>query len=399
MDGVWFWSIWAFACAALGLLFAEPGVLEQGLGLGAAPAAVHLITAGVLAGGYFALQARVWGRVYRPTPWVHRLQWALWACWVAGAAALAGGLYRGHFALAYLGGHYLVPIAIVIAVAQGVVAYARRPAGAPRLPAAHLPGLGLLVVMALGVMLLIDRFGGQYGFYGGLPILLHMLSAAFLFVLPAQVLEAALLPPEGGDPGPPAADGSEDRTALRVIVWTAAAALGLLALALSARGWAAGAPVGLALLGAVGLWVGLPAGAERRQPTWESVRRFPWAAVGLLLLYGALQAWRGIPLSLAVPLAQIGVVLFLFALAMPDWFFRLTVGLAPARRGDAADAGERLALRAAVHYVIQQLGTVLLLIGLLAGATWLLQAGAVVWLAALGAAAAARLPRSRPAAG
>ena len=100
---------------------------------------------------------------------------------MVGVALMVWGLWRQNGALAYLGGHYLLPTAIVLVLGWETVR-AWRAREFWRL----LPALGLLVAMGLGVMLLLDRTVDRYGTYLPQIVALHGLAAAFLFVLPEQ---------------------------------------------------------------------------------------------------------------------------------------------------------------------------------------------------------------------
>jgi len=168
------WSVLAFAAAGMVLLLFRPQALLLGFGLPGMPAAVHLFTLGVLLGVHHALHQRALTRVYGRVPaW----RWAPHGVWLLhfwGVVFLAAGFYLPNTLLQYIGGHYLISTGIVLAFVQGVVTALRRPRGVPVHPAAHLPGVGLLVVMSLGAMLVLDAYAGGYNLYTPQTIAVHL---------------------------------------------------------------------------------------------------------------------------------------------------------------------------------------------------------------------------------
>ncbi|MCZ6554384.1 MAG: hypothetical protein O7A67_11360 [SAR324 cluster bacterium] len=390
---LWFWTVWAFTLAGLALLTVTPQVATLGIAHRAAPAAVHLLTLGAVLSGYYGLQSAGWLQSYGRGRWFAPLQWSLWGLHAAGAASLAWGLYRQNGPLAYLGGHYLVPTAIALFAIHGIALHIRHRRTAPTGPIQHLPVMGLLVAMALGVMLVMDRFFTDYGTYSPPVILLHALAAGFLFVLPAQQL--------AGWGGRTARGGAETDSAVTsprppVLARTLLAALGLFAMALAGQGFAHGVPLGLAILAAVALWSGLPGGAERAEGAGDTggrfamLRRLPWALVGVLLGYAALRTARGLEPGEALNLAKLTVTIFLLGLVLPDWLYRL----APQGRVHEPASHSIEALFAPEWiYAAQAAGTVLIAAGQLAAGQLTtgelsVRLGAAVWLLSLGAMAA-----------
>ncbi|MBI4083599.1 MAG: hypothetical protein HY423_13420 [Candidatus Lambdaproteobacteria bacterium] len=380
-------SVLAFLAAAMALLLLRPATLLEGLGHPEFPALVHLLTLGGLLGGAYALYQRLLPALCgRPPAWP-ALGAAIWLFQAGGVALVAAGFAARQPGLANLGGHYLVPAGIVLAFGQAAATLWRRPPGVPRRAAVLLPQVGLLATMSLGAMLVLDAYQGGYGLYTPPTILLHGLAGAFLFVLPLLLLADVL-----DDPAPAEAAGAP----APLLLTTALAALGLLALALAQTrpGYALAAPLGLALLGGVAIWIGLPGwggagtsrqepgGAGRPHPAFAPVRRMPWAAFGAVVLYGAIRLWRGShsaePLGAELAsLARFGLVLFLFAAALPDLLSRL--GPPPAAGAPALPLGPETA----IEYVVQLVAAGLIVGALLAQAALLVQAGALLWLATL----------------
>ncbi len=372
------WSAWAAVAAAMGLMLWQPAAMLAGFGHPALPAVVHLITVGGVLGGFYALQEWALPTLYgRRAPWTP-LVWVVLAVHSVGLVLLAWGFMGRHTLLANLGGHYLVPAGIVLAIARGLVAQWRRQAGAPRHGAAMLPGLGLLVTMSLGAMLVLESHQGGFGLFTPQAILVHLLAGAFLFFMPLVLLWDLL---EGDAAGVKSA---------RVLLPASVAALGVLAAAYGASvagasaadarvGWSAG----LALLGGVALWAGLPGWMKRSDaaglPAFAPVRRMPWSALGVLLLFAAIRHWRGMEAAEAMALARFGVALFLFAVALPDVLSRPSLAPAPERAGASLSA----AGQAALYYVAGLVAAGLLLGALLADMPALVRAGAAVWLLAL----------------
>lgn len=343
----WFaWSALLFVGVALTLLLGKPDALLPAGDGGAARALVHLLTLGGVLSGYYVLQNALWERLYGRGPAWPRLTMLVWALHVSGVALLAGGFFAHSTLAAHVGGHYLVPTGMVLAFAQGVGAAFRRPPGAPRHLAAHLPGLGLLVTMMLGAMMVLDAYGGEYEIFTPRMILVHALSGAFLFFLPFVLCGHA---PQG-----PHSEGAEGRTGLPfsstalLLPPVGLASLGVLAVALSGSPEGYGVsplaalglpaalhlPVGLILLGGVALWVGLPALGFGGPLTLPALRRSLWSALGVLLLFAAIRAWRGAGMEEGVALMRFAVTMFLFAVAVPEILAGLGLRFSPA--GDAS---------------------------------------------------------------
>ena len=334
------WSALLFVGVALAVLLGEPDALLPAGDGGAARSLVHLLTLGGVLSGYYVLQNALWERLYGRGPAWPRLTLLVWALHVSGVALLAGGFFVHSTLVAHVGGHYLVPTGMVLALAQGVGAAFRRPPGAPRQLAAHLPGLGLLVTIMLGAMMVLDAYGGEYGIYTAHTILVHALSGAFLFFLPFVLCGHGPQAPDSGE-----AEGRTDlpfsSTAL-LLPPVGLASLGVLTVALSGvpEGYGVslpaglGLPAGLALLGGVALWVGLPALGFGRPLTLPALRRSLWSALGVLLLYAAIRSWRGGGMEEGVMLMRFAVTLFLFAVAVPEILAGLGLRFSPV--GDAS---------------------------------------------------------------
>jgi hypothetical protein len=128
------------------------------------------------------------------------------------------------------------------------------------------------------------------------------------------------------------------------------------------------------------LWVGLP-GTEGWRRAAELARRLPWALFGLLLLRGALGAWRGWPLAEALPLAALTGMWFLLGLAAPAALLRINA-LLP--RNSAADTDTKAMRISAVEAARWGLpaGALVILAGQAAAAPLAVQAGCVLSLAA-----------------
>jgi hypothetical protein len=375
---LWFATGWASAGAALALLLVSPSLALVGWWHPLVPPFVHALTLGVILSGHYAAQAARWraATLTRLGLAAFLLPSLIWAAHASGTGlllwGLGGGLPEGSAEAATWGGHYLIPTAIVLSLGAEAWRHlrerragreARPAAGSPVGLARHLPGLGLLVAMPLGVMLLMDRATGRYGFYGPPQIALHALAAAFLFVLPSQALA------EAQDEPPARGSGASSR---RILL----AALALFALALDERafgaGFAGGMPLGLALLAAVALWQGVPApqrwGAEHEL----ALRRLPWALFGLMLLHLALSAWRGIGEGEAIPLAARAGAWFLLGVAAPEALLRMTAGAGA--KAAAVTGAKRLPLFALWA------GALAVLAGQAAEAELAVRGGALLWL-------------------
>lgn len=389
-----------FATAGMVLLLAAPDFVLVGFGHAWVRAVTHLFTLGVLLSGAYWLLHRTWARVYGAAAPPARLLAAAWACHVAGVVLLAWGFFALSTGLAYWGGHYLVPTAVVLLLIHGGVAARRREAGRPRHLWSQVPGMGMFLAMAIGALLVMDARYGTYGIYAPGTILVHLLAGGYLFLLPLLLPEGGPFAPDaaGESAGSPAPDGSlELQGAARLLLPLGAASVGVLLVALGlmreggAMAW--GLPLGLAVLGGVGLWIGLPLPWRDPWGTLEALRRSGWVAAGLVTLLGAIRVARGADVGERFTLAGAGVLVFLLGLALPDVLARLAL---------AAGQGGALAARS---YRVQLTGSVLLLAGYLARgfdlAPWLVRAGALVWLLGLAGPAlfALGLARRTPGAG
>ncbi len=201
-----------FAAAGMVLLLAAPGFVLVGFGHAWVRAVTHLFTLGVLLSGACWLLDRTWARAFGAGAPPARLLAVIWLCHVAGVVLLAWGFFALSTGLAYWGGHYLVPTAVVLLLIHGGVAARRREAGRPRHLWSHVPGMGVLVAMAIGALLVMDARYGAYGIYAPGTILVHLLAGGFLFLLPLLLPEggpfAPAAPAEAAGGGP--ADGSLD---------------------------------------------------------------------------------------------------------------------------------------------------------------------------------------------
>lgn len=427
------WSALGFAGAALGLLLLEPEALLPSGNAAAGRALVHLLTLGLILSGYYALQDALWRRLYGRAPLWPWLTLLVWLLHVTGLTLLAWGFFSSSTFAAHIGGHYLVTTGAALAFAQGVGTAAKRSPASPLHLAAHLPGLGLLVTISLGAMMVLDADGGGYGTYTPLTILIHVSAGAFLFFLPfvlcasglggsavevsaldssalegsalnGPALEDSVL--NGSAAGDSAVEGSagEDPDAAGAGQGPFAASalllfpvglgsMGVLALALGGIPEAADLlpsnlwrAVGLGLLGAVALWVGLPALALGKQLTLLSMRRSLWGGLGVLLLFAAIRAGRDEAEGEQIVLMRFSVTLFLFGVAFPE-----VLALIAARfsTDDAASPGDIVARAAATQrFEAVQLVTLLFMAGLLlvaqmAGQTLLVRVAVLPGLAML----------------
>lgn len=370
----------AWAALAFALLAAVPDTPIEGFGNHRLPALVHAFTMGVLVNGVYALQWSAWRRVFGrvpPWPWLGLFVWGLHQ---AGAAlAVAGFLLLGLRA-ANVGAHYLIPGGIALHIALALAVAWRRAPGTPRHLAVHVPWLGLVVTMALGALVLLDELTGRYGLFTPPTLLLHGLSGAFLFLLPALWL-ADLLP--GG------AAPLERTATAPLLLGTVPLALGVLLVALGNAPGGAGylVPAGLALLGATLLWGAWPSGRRPARGDPADWMRTVWGLPGLLLLFAAIRALRGVGLPEDFLLAKLGVVAVLLVAGVPELLLRVTAprGAFPTRRR----AGGTLALVGA---------GLLVLAGQLAAAEWLVRAGALAGIAGVALLALTRKagPSSTP---
>ncbi len=379
----WFtWSALLFLGAAMLLLLLQPRAMLAGGGQGALSAFVHLITLGGLLGGYYPLQSRLWSRLYGRPPFLPVALWLIWGLHTGGVALLAWGFYFRHALAANLGGHYLVPSALALALLQGAATACFRPSGKARHLAAHLPGLGLLVTLSLGALMVMDGYTGQYGIYTRQTILVHMVSGAFLFFLPFALVLQAVDDGEETD----AAAGPFSAT-VPTLLPGGLGALGVLAIAQAgmneAYSWAF--PAGLGLLGATGVWIGLPALGPGTRPSLRSMRRSLWGALGLLLLFAAIRGWRGAQAGEAQGLALAAVTLFLFGVALPEILIRLLAQAAAAPGAGGIQSGETEpeSRPLAVLLLLLLFAAGMLLVAQLAAAALLVQAVACLWIGAL----------------
>lgn len=356
--------------AGLGLLAWAPEAAIVGWGHPVVPGTVHLLTLGGVLGAAYLAQHATWRALYGPAALWRPLLAGVLVFQAAGVVLFAWGLLEHNTLLAYVGGHYGVPTGIVLALADGWVAAWRRPPGTPRHAAAHLPGLGLVVAMSIGALLVMDAHTGRYGIYTPATIGMHLLAAGFLFVVPQILLPGALWPAPADEHTP-----SDPLAALRWYAAVGTGALGVLftALALADAGPARMLPMGLAMLGALLVWLGLPAGGLPRRGSMP--HGGAWAplagrlATGVLLFYAAMRVGGGPVLGDVFWLGRVGVLLFVAGIALPE----LLAALEP--RADARGTDRRRVLWLAATAV------------LLAGQVWAVdeavRAGAALWLAGL----------------
>ncbi len=365
--------------AALLLAAARPKLVIFGWGHPLLPGALHLMTLGSLVSLAYAQQHSQWRRLYgERAPWTPLL-WFIWMLHVDGGVLLAWGFLAQDTRLALIGGHYLLPTGIVLALVHGWLAARRRPRGSARRLAAHLPGLGLVVAGSLGALLVLEARQPRWGLYSPETILAHLLAAGFLFVLPTLLLPAALPPAArshspGGAPATPAARAASPGSAVALLRWYATTGVGaggvlLVLLALGEAPPPRLLPVGLALLGAQLVWLGLPGPGPLR-----GVILVPLAgrlATGVLLFYAALRFGRGAGPADALWLAKVGVLLFMAGVALPEM-------LAERERDAATPPGGTLARQS-----IWLAGTTALVAGQLWTEPALVRAGALIWLGGL----------------
>jgi hypothetical protein len=365
------WIPLGFAVVALGMILGQPAPLIAGFGHPEAAVTVHLLTLGVLVSTHYARQRERWLRLAPSSAWFVLGSAVVIGLHVAGLLALAWGFMSGNRGAAFLGGHYLLPTAVALSVAIDILWQIRhRPGFRPGL-LPHLPGIGLLVTVPLGVMLVMGRFAGGSGFYDLSAIQVHALAGAFLFVLPMQ---AALR----------AEPDSEPRQAGHPSRLMILAGLGLLAIALEPRGLQGGHLIGLGLLGFVALWVGLPLPRDWSLPPGETWRDVGWAAFGLLLLWGALQVRRGAGAEVGVALAGFTAVWFLLGEAVPRALLDGTASSPSASGARPGSAGAMApSFRPGRFRFVTFAGTVLILAGQLNASPGLVRAGAAIWLLGL----------------
>jgi hypothetical protein len=367
--------------AALALVAVRPSLAIFGWGDPLLPGAVHLVTLGGVLSLAYLLLGRLWRQLYGGGAAWAPLGWAAWAFHASGVALLAWGFLHHDPTLAYWGGHYLVPTGVLLALAHGWVAAWRRPRGAPRRLAAHLPGLGLAVTVSLGALLVMDAYTARYGIYTPATILAHALAAGFLFVLPLLLLPDALAQaPPPAPAGHRETAGAAGPAVAALARWYAAVAVGasgvlLVVLALADAGAERLLAIGLALLGALLVWLGLPPGQRLGGglAALRGVALLPLAgrlATGVFGVYAALRYARGAEPGEAFWLGKVGALLFLLAVALPELLALLE------RAHGVHGARGRLAVWLA--------GTALLLAGQLWVEPWAVRAGALVWLAGLG---------------
>ncbi len=369
MASLFRYPLLASVVVGLGLILIAPGLAIYGRGHYLLPCAVHLLTVGGILGGAYELQHRIWAALYgSAAPWPPLLA-AVWVFHVPGMVLLVWGFCFHDTLAAYIGGHYLVPTGIVLGLIHGWVAAWRRPPGTPRQWAAHLPGLGLALAVSLGALLVMEARLLRYDIYTPDTIFMHLMAAGFLFVVPLLLLPELLAAPFARDSGPSSA------ALLRWYAATAVAAGGVftVALALAPDGARAALPLGLGLLGALLVWIGLPERLPARRVAWQIFHRAGRLAVGVLLLHAAIRLLRGADMAELLMLSKLGVLLFITALALPELLRHL--------------GGAQTAATAAPWGVLSQLlmlGGAALMAG---GQYWvepaLLRAGAAGWLAGL----------------
>ncbi len=313
------WS--AFAWAGLGLLLIAglPDVVREGFGNHRLPVVMHAFTLGAFVNGYYGLQPTVWLRVYgRPAPWP-RLAPFIWVLHQTGVALMVAGFLRAGLAVANIGAHYLIPMGMVLHAGLGVLALRRRAPGAGRHAGCHVPALGMLLAMGLGAMILLDQTTGRYGLYTPPTLLVHGMSGAFLFLLPALWLHGAVHATDPADA--PALRRATGGLLLRIV--PLALGIGMVVIGLMPDAPGLALPGGLALLGATLLWGAFPMARGRRAATAGWLRA-GWAAPGLLLLFAALRTVRGLESAEGYLLARNGAVAVVLVAGLPE----LVTGLA-----------------------------------------------------------------------
>ncbi|HKJ00616.1 MAG TPA: hypothetical protein VKB51_19255 [bacterium] len=348
---------------ALALTLVVPNVVIFGWGHPLLPGPMHLVTLGAIVSGAYALLNRLWRRLYGDgAPWPPLL-WAAAALHVVGVALLVWGFLTLDTGLALVGGHYLVPTGLVLLLVHGAVAVWRRPRGTPRWLVTHLPGLGLFVAMSLGALLVMEARTPRWGLYTPDMILMHLLAAGFLFVLPMLLLPGALAD---------ATAVEQPAAPLALLRWYAATATGaggvlLVALTLDGSAPARFFTIGLALLGALLVWLGLPPGGR-----WRGVALVPLAgrlATGVLLFYAAMRYARGALPGDPLWLARVGVLLFALGVAVPELLVLLE-----------REEGAHGAMRRQALWLV---GTAVLLAGQLWAQPSMVRLGVLIWLAGL----------------
>lgn len=378
------WTTLTFTILGQLLLLGQPTLIAEGYAA-AGPlvkAAVHTFTLGALLSGAYGLLHRTWARLYSAqAPW-RPLVVVAFVLHVPGVALLLWGFVQPSTLAAYWGGHYLVPTGALLLVIHGVVAVLRRPAGTPRNLWSLLPALGLFVAIIFGALLVMEWHRPTYGLYAQPVILVHLLAGGFLFLLPLLCFDDTWLAAERDLQAEPRPDDAalpglelSLHELLRVVLPTLAGGAGVLAVAFATSDpdGAGAYGLGLALLGATGLWLGLPLPLREPLATLDSLRRIGWVAVGLVALFAAIRTLRGLAPGEAVALATLGVVTFVFALALPDVLARLGLAL-----GQPRTLTER-------SYRVYLLGSALLVAGNLTGhyshdAVWLVRAGGLAWV-------------------
>ena len=380
MTRLYQFTLFAFLAAAMAWLLAFPAVAMTGMGHSRLTFWMHLLTLGGFLTGAFLLQQRMWRVLYGSRDSRFRLDFwlpaAVWVFHVPGVVVMQWGFFTQSIRLAHLGGHYLVPTGITLAVIHGWWALWRRPRGAPRHLWAQLPGVGLLVAMSLGSLLVMDLQTGKYGIYLPSTIFIHLLTGGFLFMWP-QLLAGEAVPEIRNASGESPGAGLSPPVLLRLYGRMAAATGGVFAavLALAPGGHPSGLPAGLALLGALLMWSALPG---RTTPGAFLIRMAGNAGaltVSVLLLYVAIRVSRGgVGEELAVFL-KVGVLLFFTGFALPA----LLDQLGKAEPGDSQGVQERLHGGSYRHGTFLP-GAALILVGQILSQGVLVQGGAALWL-------------------
>ncbi|MEE8436521.1 MAG: hypothetical protein V3S64_17170 [bacterium] len=377
------------ALAGMGLFVAVPGIPIFATGHLLMAGAIHLFTAGALLSAAFQAEDRLWRKLYgwKAPFWLFRE--VIFPFQLVGVVTMVWGFLNQQTLAAHTGGHYLLPVAIVLSIAHGIVAAWRREPGRPLCLAAHLPGVGLAVTGSIGALLVMDARTGNYGIYSNATVLVHMMSGGFLFAIPLALLPGALF---GGEKR---GEGGEEKNPpwlnlpgalAKWYVATAVAAAGVMAMAFSTTAVSsmavsvaayaprAALPGGLGLLGGLLLFIALP---ERLAwgPVLEKLeRRAGWLAAGLLLLYTAIRLGRGVNMAEVLMLTKTGVIAVLAGVALPEMFLHSLLAAHPEPR----EMGIRLG-RGLFHA-----GTAALLAGQYLSEPDAIQAGAVVWMTGLG---------------
>ncbi|MDH4121778.1 MAG: hypothetical protein OEV94_08760 [Deltaproteobacteria bacterium] len=366
------WVLWglsmAFPLAGMVMLAMDPSLGQIFYGAPARPGLVHLLTLGGVLGCFHALYAVWLRRLYGVCRWQDRLLPWLAGLHGTGVAVLAAGFMAQDALWLYVGGHYLVPMGVGAAAVTGVLASWQREPGLPRNLLAHLPLAGLFVTAGFGVMMVTVVFKGGYHFEFPHAVLMHALSAGFLFALPLLMVADRM---EDGQVNP----------RLGGVLWsTLPGGLGVVVMAVGL--WAQPAApwyqagLGLAALGAV--LAARPRAADV-QPL-RSFQRLPWLAVAVMLVFAAISLSDDIAPDGAYTLSFFIITLMLLGVVLPPLMLH----------GWALPRGQAPFVypwEPGLYALMQWTGTGMVLAGQTTGMGGLIRSGGVFWAAALGAMA------------